>query len=509
MLLLINVNRMVPPIAPVALDYIAGAVRRSCHEVSVLDLCFAPDPSAALVESLARQQPELIGISFRNLDDCFWPGTAWFLPALVDTIRTVRNHSRAPIVLGGIGFSVCADRILSFAGADFGVRGDGEHSVNELLTELRGDRRFDRVDGLLWRDGGYIRANRPAWPAHLTVPSDRGAVDNARYFRTGGQVGVETKRGCNRACVYCAERLAKGPSLRLRDPREVADEVESLLAQGIDVLHLCDSEFNIPLDHAEAVCNELISRSMGDRVRWYTYMAAVPLNAALVRAMRRAGCVGINFTSDSASPQMLMSYGQIHRPEDLARAVCLCRSEGIAVMLDLLFGGPGETRKTAAETIDFVRSVNPDCAGAALGIRVYANTPIETILAKQGSLDGNPGIRRHYDGPVDLLKPTFYVSPALGDHPAVEIRELIAGDSRFFEPADDLLLKPPTGAEAGNPSPLEAPKAHTAELGDSPPLERRADPYADYNYNDNRTLMKAIENGARGAYWDILRRLRS
>jgi hypothetical protein len=30
----------------------------------------------------------------------------------------------------------------------------------------------------------------------------------------------------------------------------------------------------------------------------------------------------------------------------------------------------------------------------------------------------------------------------------------------------------------------------------------------DHNYNDDTELTEAIENGARGAYWDILRKIR-
>ncbi len=31
---------------------------------------------------------------------------------------------------------------------------------------------------------------------------------------------------------------------------------------------------------------------------------------------------------------------------------------------------------------------------------------------------------------------------------------------------------------------------------------------SDYSYDDNQVLVEAITSGARGAYWDILRRLR-
>ena len=67
------------------------------------------------------------------------------------------------------------------------------------------------------------------------MPTSRDLVNNAEYFRLGGQIGVETKRGCNRQCSYCVDPLAKGPTVRLRLPAEVADEMESLLHQGIDV----------------------------------------------------------------------------------------------------------------------------------------------------------------------------------------------------------------------------------------------------------------------------------
>jgi radical SAM superfamily enzyme YgiQ (UPF0313 family) len=479
MLTLLNTNRMLPPIAPVGLDYVAGALRHAGVEVELLDLCLADDPPAALGEFFARRQPELVGITLRNVDDCFWPSGAWFLPDLRETVRAVRRLCKAPIVLGGVGYSIFAEPIVAATGADFGIHGDGERAVVQLLAELRGPRRWDRVDGLVWRDGETLRANPPAWPREVCVPTDRDVVDNATYFRRGGQIGVETKRGCNRQCSYCADPLAKGPAVRLRDPAEVADEVAALLGQGIDVLHLCDCEFNLPPDHALAVCDELIRRRLADRVRWYAYLAVVPFPDELARRMARAGCVGINFTSDTASPTMLAVYRQPHRREDLGAAVRRCRENGIAVMLDLLLGGPGETPQTLSESLAFFRGLKADCVGAALGVRIYPGTGMATLVAAEGPLETNPSIRRHYSGPIDLLRPTFYVSAALGEQPARFVRELIAGDPRFFPPQEEV---------AGPSGPSDA--------------------HGDHNYNQNQALCEAIAAGARGAYWDILRRLR-
>jgi radical SAM superfamily enzyme YgiQ (UPF0313 family) len=476
MLTLINTNTMQPAIAPVGLDYIAGVAKKAGLEVDIVDLCLADDPDATLRDYFADHNPDLTGLSFRNVDDCFWPSCQWFVPRLGCLVKSIRSLSKTPIVIGGVGFSIFAKQIVQHTNADFGVCGDGEQAIIALYRELQGKKIFEKIPGLVWRKDKTIKNNPPAWQAnkHLSLPTSRDNIDNATYFERGGQIGIETKRGCNRNCIYCADRLSKGTSNRLRPPAEVADEAEALWAQGIDVLHICDSEFNIPGQHALAVCEEFIRRGLGHRLKWYTYMAVVPFDAELAAAMRKAGCVGIDFTGDSASPAMLKTYRQPHTADTIASAVRLCRENRIKVMIDLLIGGPGETPQTAKQTIDFIKQINPDCAGAPLGVRIYPGTEMVNVMAKEGPPETNPNIRRKYTGPVDLFRPTFYISHLLGERPAKLIKDLIAGDKRFFEPIDE------TDAIA-----------------------------TDHNYNDNTELVNAIKAGARGAYWDILHKLRS
>jgi radical SAM superfamily enzyme YgiQ (UPF0313 family) len=498
---------MAPVIGPIGLDYVAASVQQAGIDVEVLDLALADEPAKAIVEHFSMRDPELVGISFRNADDCFWPSADWFVPGLKDTVETIRSMTEAPIVLGGVGYSIFPQQILKYTGADFGVCGDGETAIPALIQQLRGTRRFTDVPGLIWPEDNMIRSNAPCWPNPISLGTARSSIDNLSYFQQGGQCGLETKRGCNRKCIYCADPLAKGSKPRLRNPSEVADEAQSLLLQGIDVLHLCDAEFNVPESHAHAVCEELNRRSLGSKIRWYTYMSPSPFDADLAEAMARAGCAGIDFTGDSGSEAMLRTYRQQHGREDLAAAVKLCRLNGIAVMIDLLLGGPGETPQTVQETIDLIKKINPDCAGAALGIRIYPRTAMARMVIGRtttGSAltrdlrdgkDGNParqtagGIRRKYSGPIDLLRPTFYISEALGERPAELVRDMIGGDQRFFEPAVE----------------TDLPGSGSLRRDEEAAQDNEA---ANYNYNENLPLTQAIRNGARGAYWDILRQLR-
>ena len=480
LVVLVNTNLMRPLIAPLGLEYVACAARESGVSVEILDLALAENRQTAIRDQFQRCDPILVGVSIRNIDDCFWPSARWFIPDLKDIIADIRKYTDAPIMLGGVGFSIFPERIMVELGAEFGSIGDGKMVIESLVAEILGKKRYERVPGLVWRNGGQFRTNKTVDNGSFSQPAERNMIDNAAYFRLGGQLGIETKRGCNRSCTYCVEPDIRGRKIRAREPKEIADEAEALLREGIDVLHLCDSEFNLSYQHACELCREFIRRSLGDRLSWYAYLTVVPFGSELAELMRRAGCKGIDFTADSASSAMLRRYGQSHRREDIAFVVKIARQNDIRVMLDMLLGGPRETPGTAMESIEFCKRLDVDCVGISLGIRLYPGTTLTKMLDNDDERSQSHwSIRKRYDGPQDLLQPTFYISPALGQRPARLIKKLIAGDRRFFEPTEE----------------------HIELLNQNEPI-------GDYNYNENRELVQAINEGARGAYWDILQQLR-
>ena len=153
---------MLPPIGPVGLDYIAGSATRAEITTDVLDLCLAVEPLKTMQRYFSTHTPQLVGLSFRNVDDCFWPSAAWFVPGLKDTIRTIRSMTDAPIVIGGVGYSVFAESILEYTDADFGIRGDGETAIISLIRRLQKAGKFTEVPGLIWQKDGKIYNNSPS-----------------------------------------------------------------------------------------------------------------------------------------------------------------------------------------------------------------------------------------------------------------------------------------------------------------------------------------------------------
>lgn len=460
---LVNPNGVRPPIGPIGLEYAAEALSASGHDVELLDLCWEENPEAAIARFFSGREFGLVGISIRNTDDCSLSSRESFLPGHAAVVGCVRRNSGAPVVLGGVGFSVMPEAVLARCGADMGVWGDGEFALPALAGRLENGHAWDNLPNLVTRRGGKWRRNPARYHPLDTLPSmSRGWADNRRYFREGGQAGIETKRGCPHRCVYCADPLAKGNTVRLRPPGAVADEIERLLYSGVDHIHTCDSEFNIREIHAKEICGEIVRRGLGGRLRWYAYCSPVPFSAELAGLMRRAGCAGINFGVDSADDGMLRRLGRDFEFADIDRAVRACRNEGITVMLDLLLGAPGETKESVVRTIERVKEAGPDRAGIATGVRLYPGTEAARIAEKEELRGGRIG-------GGDLSEPVFFIEPEVAPFLFELLDELTRGDDRFlfFDPSR---------------------------------------PQSNYNYNANTALTDAIGKGYRGAYWDILRR---
>lgn len=466
-MLLVNTNLMKPPVAPLALDYLASALEG--FEVNLLDLCFAEDYAQEIDRYFASNSVAAIALTLRNTDDTHFSGQDFFVPTLKEIADHLKSHTSAPLILGGAGFSIMPEAILQFCKLDLGIWGEGEYSLPLLIKKIAAGEGYRDVPGLIYRAKEGFRRNRPRYlDLKAMPPPERKTVDNRRYFAEGGMGSIEAKRGCAKACIYCADPLGKGRRTRMRSPKSVVDEIEALLHMGIDSLHFCDSEFNLPPSHAEAVCLEIISRGLGSKVSWYAYCSPALFSQELATLFQRAGCAGINFGVDSANDRMLRTLGRDFTVYDLEGTAGICHRQGIVFMYDLLLGGPGETRDSLRQTIEMMKRLSPHRVGAALGIRVFPGTRLASLVRREGPIANNPNLHGARDD--NFLAPVFYLSSTLGDNAPQYLAGLIQGDKRFF--------------------------SAFADAGDQ-----------NYNYNQNELLVQAIRDGHRGAFWDILRQL--
>jgi radical SAM superfamily enzyme YgiQ (UPF0313 family) len=402
---LASVNRESAPyaVAPLGISYVAGAARAEGHEVELLDLCFSTDVEGDIDRAVRRFAPELIGISIRNVDNLTYPASVSYLADVRQAVVALRRASRAPTAAGGAGFSIFPGQLLALLDLDFGVIGEGEETFCLLARYLARGIEIPEIPNLI-RRGEDPRAvsKRLASFVGSDVPA-RDLVDNARYLELGGMANLQTKRGCPFQCIYCTYHQINGPSLRLRSPSKVVDELAAMVTEAkLDEVFFVDDIFNWPHDHAMSICEEIVARRL--QVRWTCFATPLGITLELARAMKRAGCRGVEFGTDTASPPMLRALGKPFVQEEIRVASGVCREAGLPDAHYLVFGGPGETAETMAETFAFFDDLKPHALLAFLGIRIYPRTLLHEAAISDGVIaEGD-----------DLLLPRFYISPRIG-----------------------------------------------------------------------------------------------
>jgi radical SAM superfamily enzyme YgiQ (UPF0313 family) len=392
-----NVESLPDPVFPLGLSYITAALKKSRIQYQILDLCFVQDYEATIESAITSFQPDIIGLSLRNLDNVSYPNYISYLPFYRQVVQTIKRQSQGLIVLGGSGFALVPDSILGYLGADFGIVGEGELSFVKLINylegkkDLYGSQRSRIIDYHL----GIIE-NLDALP----IP-DRSEFDNEAYLKWGGMGNIQTKRGCPFRCIYCTYPIIEGKKVRLRNPKLVCDEIESMLEYGINNLFIVDNTFNYPIDHAQAICQEIISRKLP--VKWSCYANPRFITPKLIELMLASGCTGLEFGSDAANKAMLVNLGKNFTVNDIRSASAVCQQSGISFCHNLLLGGPGETMETVHQTVDAIKDMSPTAVICMIGIRMFPKTRLSLIAMEEGMI-----------GPEeDFLKQVFYLSPAI------------------------------------------------------------------------------------------------
>ena len=248
----------------------------------------------------------------------------------------------------------------------------------------------------------------------------------AGYVKRGGFVSVQTKRGCPFKCSYCIYPQLEGRRYRLRPPELVAEEIEKVATQSkMRDFFFVDSVFNDPRKHALAICAELSRRKLP--IRWSAFCNPVGFDAELARAMAQAGCIGVEFGLDVATPKMLDALNKPFGQEEIRIALQAARDAGLSFAICLLFGGPGETWADVEETQVFLNSCAPaNAVFATYGIRVYEGTPLVKTAVSEGQLAPDH----------DLFEPAYYLSTGLAENIEKKLDGIARRRAEWTSPVD-------------------------------------------------------------------------
>jgi radical SAM superfamily enzyme YgiQ (UPF0313 family) len=393
------------PVLPLGLAFIAAAVQSAGHELKMLNLMMQADMHGAIKDAIVESNPEIIGISVRNIDDQNMENPKFLLEAVKDVVDNCRKYSKATIVLGGAGYSIFPQAALDFLGADIGIQGEGEHAFLTIIERLCGNSDLSEIPGLYLpgrdhqNEPGLITTLAdvplPLPGAHLSTPS---LLEDQQIW-----IPFQTRRGCPMDCSYCSTATIEGRIIRKHDPQKTVEAIAKYTAEGWDHFFFVDNTFNLPNTYAQTLCQQLISAKLN--VTWRCIIYPWKVDDNLVEMMAKAGCKEVSLGFESGSEKILTKMNKKYSPADIRQISERLKKFGIGRMGFLLLGGPGETRATVVESLEFADSLKLEAMKITIGIRIYPHTLIAQKAIKDGLIAAED----------NLLIPKFYIEENLED----------------------------------------------------------------------------------------------
>jgi anaerobic magnesium-protoporphyrin IX monomethyl ester cyclase len=390
--LLVHANpfQRVTPVPAYGLERLRTAADGTGAEVEIADpYLLAEDAIGAACAAADGFRPDIVGLGVRIIDDCIVVDSpaanghgaidvSFLLPEIRELRRALgETVPEATFIAGGAGFSACPQECLEYLDVEWGVVGAGEDAFAAICS----GRRLQEIPGLVRRG-----AERGVDSYHLgfAAPTRREPV-----YAPANSFPVRTRIGCAMQCAYCtaANLLRKH---RNADVEAVLAEIEATVREtkergvGLVPLFFADDEFNLPEErHSIEILRGLAERGLAESISWRAYFNPTPFSAELAELVRDTNGF-VSITVDSAAEKVLAEAQKPFRRRHLDELVALLARYGVSADLGLIFGLPGETEETVAETIEFVRSLPPEIEVAySAGARVYPHTPLSRIAERE------------------------------------------------------------------------------------------------------------------------------
>ncbi len=355
-------------------------------------------------EILKDFDPEIIGISCRNIDNTEAGDPLFLVRGYREFVQGLRKKTEALIVCGGAGFTILPEEVFQALDADYGIIGEGER-FGLLVDALDADLDVDTIPGLLKKGTSAIQ---PApWQGTTRRTVNNRADHFEFYLQKGGMLNLQTKRGCRLNCIYCPYPHIEGRKHRFFAPDEVAETALALQAGGARYLFITDSAFNSDVNHSLEVAAAL--KQAGITIPWGGFFAPIKLPPDYFSTMAAAGLSHVEFGTESMSEQMLKTYRKPFRTGDIVSAHEQAVEAGLHVAHYFLMGGPGESARTVQESLQRIEQLAKAAFFFFTGIRIYPHTGIYDIALQEGKISDT----------TDLLQPVFY-SPDHIDLAAVD-----------------------------------------------------------------------------------------
>jgi anaerobic magnesium-protoporphyrin IX monomethyl ester cyclase len=342
---------------PLGLCYLAAYTRSKGYKTEILD---APAEAMSYVDAasfILAKKPELVGLTATTLSINNADKLAVILKEKDKDIK---------IVIGGPHVSaVHEDTLRKLPVFDFGVIGEGEETVVELLEALAGKREAAEVNGLAYRDGQSIRINPPrapienldalplpAWDMLQDYPNPYKPLE-VSFSRKEGQGSLITSRGCPFPCGYCPKSVF-GKKVRNHSVNYVMDMIRTQYDNfKVRDIEIYDDTLTMQRERMEELCKALIKENLD--LIWSANARIDQVDEEILELMKKSGCWKIAFGVESGDYRVLEKMNKRIDLEKAKKILRIADKMGFVNRGYFIIGYPTETTESIFNTIRYAK----------------------------------------------------------------------------------------------------------------------------------------------------------
>ncbi len=309
----------------------------------------------------------------------------------VDLIRKIDPNIK--IILGGVHPTLFPHHFLVSHNADIVVRNEGELTFEELLNKFSKNQPIDKVLGIAFKDKD----------GNVVINSSREQIKDVNgmpfmkhdFFLKPDSTHAYffTSRGCPNNCNFCSSSVHWGRRWRPRTPKNVVDEIESVIKKypKINEIRFMDDTFTLDNKRVIEICKEMINRNI--KVRWRCSGRVNPTSVEMIKWMEKSGCIMISYGVETGSVKLLKDMGKNQTVEQIINAFKIVyENSNITPEMFIILGFPDESLSTVNETIDLIKKViniskKPLILTAARILEIYPGTRLYDLAKSRGLIN--------------------------------------------------------------------------------------------------------------------------
>ncbi len=273
------------------------------------------------------------------------------------------------IIYGGVYPSYADKGILrECTEIDYIVRGEGEETIVELIRELENCGNLEKVEGVTWRDGDQIIANR-----------SRAPIQNLDVYRPGWELldwslykmfgfkraaGLQFSRGCTLTCSYCGQWMF-WKKWRHRSPENLVEQMKILKNDyGVDYVWFADENFSADRETLIRLLNLIVEAKLDISLNINMTAADVVRDADIIPLYEAAGVDYIVMGVESLKDEVVTKIRKNNPFEVSKEAVRLLRQNNILSLTNIIYGLEDESWKTIREKFKNLLELDSDILNA-------------------------------------------------------------------------------------------------------------------------------------------------